>query len=286
MGSPLFSLIVTSYNREQYIQETLNSILFQDFNDYELIIADDCSTDSTFQVASSYQARFNDLKLVRNESNLGQFPNRNLAARMAMGEYILFVDSDDTLKEGTLRYLADIISIYTSIDFFIINKQVKPNGCIQMTSAEAYEYHFFQKSILHIGPGGTLIKKQLFDNIGGFPECYGVAGDMYYNLMAAANTQILLLDFDFLNYRIHGGQEKNKAYEYLVYGYHYFNDILSRNDIPLSLSKRKLLLDKSKKRFLVNTFRYAINRKSVKVVFQAINETDFTFSDFTKAVFS
>jgi glycosyltransferase involved in cell wall biosynthesis len=286
MGSPLFSLIVTSYNREQYIQETLNSILFQDFNDYELIIADDCSTDSTFQVASSYQDRFNDFKLVRNERNVGQFPNRNLAARMAMGEYILFVDSDDTLKEGTLRYLADIISIYNSIDFFIINKQFEPNGCIQMTSAEAYEYHFFQKSILHIGPGGTLIKKQLFDKIGGFPECYGVAGDMYYNLMAASKTDVLLLDNDFLNYRVHVGQEINKAYEYLVYGYHYFNDILSRNDIPLSYSKRKWLLDKSKKRFLLNTVLYAFNRKSLKVINQAIHDTSFTFSDFAKAVFS
>ncbi len=286
MHSPLISVIVTAYNREQFIQETLESILSQDFADYELIVADDCSIDATFQLATSFQTRFRDIKLYRNDRNLGQFPNRNFAASKSSGEYVLFVDSDDTIKPGTFSYLAGIISQYPSIDFFIINKQHNPGGCIQMTPAEAFKHHFFQKSILHIGPGGTLIKKSLFDEIEGFPECYGVAGDMYYNLIAASKSDILLLDNDYLNYRIHEGQEINKAYEYLVYGYHYFNDILSRNDIPLSAEEKRGLLDKSRKRFLLNTLRYAIKRKSVNLIFQAFRDVQFKVSDFQKAVFS
>jgi glycosyltransferase involved in cell wall biosynthesis len=286
VGTPLISVIITAFNREQFIQDTLESILSQEFTDYELIVVDDCSNDGTFQIAVSFQDKFSDIKLYRNNQNLGQFPNRNFAASKSTGKYILFVDSDDTIKPGTLNYLAGIINTYPSIDFFIINKQVNPDGCIQMTPAEAFNHHFFQKSILHIGPGGTLIRKTLFDEIGGFPECYGVVGDMYYNLMAAAKTDILLIDNDFLNYRIHAGQEINKTYEYLVYGYHYFNDILSRNDIPLSEEKKRWLLDKSRRRFLLNVFRYAINTKSIKIIFQAFRDVQFKLSDFQKAVFS
>lgn len=284
MSVPFFSIIVTSYNREQYIQETLESILLQGYKDYELILLDDCSSDSTFKIAASYQSKFNNVQIHKNAENLGQFPNRNKAARLATGKYILFVDSDDTIKDGTLEYLSRIVSAYNNIDFFVINKMSSPNGCKQFSPNEAYRFHFFERSILHIGPGGTLISRKLFERIGGFPVCYGVAGDMYYNLLAAAHSDVLLLDFDFLNYRIHAGQEINKGYEYLIYGYLYFKDVLSRSDVPLLESEKIMLIDKSKRRFLLNTISYAFKKQSFTVMKKALMEVDFRFSDFLKAL--
>lgn len=284
MSVPFFSIIVTSYNREQYIQETLESILLQGYKDYELILLDDCSSDSTFKIAASYQSKFNNVQIHKNAENLGQFPNRNKAARLATGKYILFVDSDDTIKDCTLEYLSRIVSAYNNIDFFVINKMSSPNGCKQFSPNEAYRFHFFERSILHIGPGGTLISRKLFERIGGFPVCYGVAGDMYYNLLAAAHSDVLLLDFDFLNYRIHAGQEINKGYEYLIYGYLYFKDVLSRSDVPLLESEKIMLIDKSKRRFLLNTISYAFKKQSFTVMKKALMEVDFRFSDFLKAL--
>ena len=284
MSVPVFSIIVTSYNREQYIHETLESILSQGYQDYELILLDDCSSDSTFEIAASYQSKFNNVEIHKNAENLGQFPNRNKAARLATGNYILFVDSDDTIKDGTLEYLSRIVSAHNNIDFFVINKMSSPNGCIQFSPNEAYRFHFFKKSILHIGPGGTLISRKLFERIGGFPVCYGVAGDMYYNLLAAAHSDVLLLDFDFLNYRRHEGQEINKAYEYLIYGYLYFKDILSRRDVPLLESEKIMLIDKSKRRFLLNAISFAFKTRSFAVMNKALREVDYRFSDFLKAL--
>jgi glycosyltransferase involved in cell wall biosynthesis len=284
MSVPIFSIIITSYNREQYIQETLESILSQSYQDFELIVCDDHSADSTFDIALSYKSKFKNIQLHQNKENIGQFPNRNKAAKLATGQYILFVDSDDTLKDGTLEYLFRIVNRYTDIDFFLINKSTSDIECRRFTSNEAYRYHFFKKSILHIGPGGTIISRKLFERIGGFPLCYGVAGDMYYNLHAASYSDIILLDFDFLNYRRHAGQEINKAYEYLIYGYLYFNDILSRQDIPLLESEKKLLIDKSKRRFLINCLSYAIKKRSIRVFRKAFNAVDFHFSDFLKAL--
>jgi glycosyltransferase involved in cell wall biosynthesis len=284
MSIPVFSIIVTSYNREQYIQETLESILSQSYQDYELIVCDDCSSDSTFEIALSYQSKFSNVQFHRNTENLGQFPNRNRATKLAKGNYILFVDSDDTIKEGTLEYLSRIVNTYSDVDFFIISKMPSSNGCMQLNSNEAYRFHFYEKSILHIGPGGTLISRKLFERIGGFPVCYGVAGDMYYNLIAAAYSDVLLLDFDYLNYRRHAGQEINKAYEYLIYGYLYFKDVLSRHDSPLLERERTKLIDKSKRRFLLNAITYAFKKRSYNVLITAFRAVDYRFSDFLKAL--
>jgi glycosyltransferase involved in cell wall biosynthesis len=258
--------------------------LLQGYQDYELILLDDCSSDRTFEIAASYQSKFNNVQIHKNAENLGQFPNRNKAARLATGKYILFVDSDDTIKDGTLEYLSRIVSAQNNIDFFVINKMSSPNVCKQFSPNEAYRFHFFERSILHIGPGGTLISRKLFDRIDGFPLCYGVAGDMYYNLLAAAHSDVLLLDFDFLNYRRHAGQEINKGYEYLIYGYLYFKDILSRSDVPLLECEKIMLIDKSKRRFLLNTISYAFKTRSFAVMKKALMEVDYRFSDFLKAL--
>ena len=280
MQTPLFSIIVTSYNREKYIAETLDSILSQSFSDYELILVDDCSTDETFQIANSYKHKFNKTIFHQNEKNIGQFNNRNFGASFAEGEYILYVDSDDTIKDQTLSYLNDVVSKYKDVNFFLVNKLQNINGCIKLSPQESYRHHFFKKSILHIGPGGTLIKRVLFEKNNGFPDCYGAVGDMYYNLIAAANSDILLLDFDYLNYRRHADQEINKHYEYLIYGYKYFNDILSMPSSPLPERERKSLINKSKRRFLINCIRYAFKVRSLKIIPTSMKQVGFTYSDF------
>jgi glycosyltransferase involved in cell wall biosynthesis len=286
MQAPLFSIIVTSYNREKYIAETLDSILSQSFAAYELILVDDCSTDETFQIAKSYKNKFKKIVFHQNEKNIGQFTNRNFGASLAKGEYILYVDSDDTIKDGTLSYLYDIVSTYKNVDFFLVNKLPNINGCLKLSPQESYRHHFFKKSILHIGPGGTLIKRILFEKNNGFPTCYGAVGDMYYNLFNASNSDIVLLDFDFLNYRRHDNQELNKAYDYLIYGYLYFIDILSLPNLPLAKKECKSLINKAKRRFIFNAFNYAIKNRSQKVLIDSFKSVRFSFSDFIIALYA
>lgn len=286
MQVPLFSIIVTSYNREKYIAEALDSILSQSFLDYELILIDDCSSDKTFQIALTYKNKFDNFTFHQNEKNIGQFKNRNLGARLARGEYILYVDSDDTIKVGTLNYLNDIVSKYRDIGFFLIGKSQNINECIKLSPQEAYRHHFFKKSILHIGPGGTLIKRKLFEKNNGFPTCYGAVGDMYYNLYNASNSDIVLLDFDFLNYRRHDNQELNKAYDYLIYGHLYFHDILSLPNLPLTKKECKSLINKSKRRFIFNAFQFALKNRSPKVLIDLFRSVRFSFSDFIIALYA
>ena len=108
-GAPTASLIITTYNRARLLPRAVNSVLDQTYEDYELIIVDDCSTDSTPEIIQS----FNDprIRSFRHEANQGLAAARNTGIANARGEYIAFLDDDD---ECTPNRLADQISILDS----------------------------------------------------------------------------------------------------------------------------------------------------------------------------
>ena len=77
---PLVSVLMTSYNREKYITEAMESVLNSTYANFELIIVDDGSTDKTVAIANEYEKKDKRVKVHTNEKNLGQFQNRNKAA--------------------------------------------------------------------------------------------------------------------------------------------------------------------------------------------------------------
>lgn len=113
---PTFSIIIPAYNAEAYIKRCLDSILSQDFNDYEVIVIDDGSTDGTSNILEQYPQ----VKVI-SQSNHGMATARNRGLEMAQGDYILFVDSDDRLCSDALNTLSshlggeDIIGFGTQI---------------------------------------------------------------------------------------------------------------------------------------------------------------------------
>lgn len=91
--NPLISVVMSTYNRENMVKESIDSILNQTFSDFEFIIIDDCSTDNTFEIIKQY----NDdrIKLFRNEKNGGCTFNYHNAQNIAKGKYIAHIDDDD-----------------------------------------------------------------------------------------------------------------------------------------------------------------------------------------------
>ena len=75
--SPLVSVLMTAYNREKYIGEAIESVLQSTYKNFELIIVDDCSVDDTLKIASSFLKNDQRIQVFKNNSNLGQFRNRN-----------------------------------------------------------------------------------------------------------------------------------------------------------------------------------------------------------------
>lgn len=106
--SPFLSIIIPMYNTENYIRATLESIRIQDFDDYQIIVVDDGSTDSSLAVAKEYAVKDERISVLHKE-NGGQSSARNLGMRYAGGEYILFVDSDDQLAPNVLGRMTEIV---------------------------------------------------------------------------------------------------------------------------------------------------------------------------------
>jgi glycosyltransferase involved in cell wall biosynthesis len=103
-----FSIIIPAYNVEKYIAETLNSLWNQKYNNFEIIIINDGSIDNTDEIIIKNISQRNNIKyIVKNNSGLSE--TRNLGINVAVGEYLIFLDSDDLLRNDTLEYLDCII---------------------------------------------------------------------------------------------------------------------------------------------------------------------------------
>src|SRR5258706_6333730 len=101
--APLVTVAMVTYNSARYLTEAIESVLAQEFEDFELLICDDCSRDDTWQIASRYDDPR--IRAVRNEFNMGEYQNRNQALRLARGKYVMFLDGDDFLYPHGLGFM-------------------------------------------------------------------------------------------------------------------------------------------------------------------------------------
>ena len=108
---PLFSVIIPVYNVEKYLARCLDSLLNQDFKDYELVLIDDGSKDTSGQICDDYAKKYNNIIVIHHE-NRGVSLSREVGVNASHGEYLLFVDSDDSVREDYFEVLKN----YTKYD--------------------------------------------------------------------------------------------------------------------------------------------------------------------------
>lgn len=94
-ASPLVSIIVANYNNEQFIEECLESIMSQSYENIEIIVCDDNSTDNSKEILEKYNEQYNNISIAYNEQNKGVSYTRDRAIKISKGEYITTLDSDD-----------------------------------------------------------------------------------------------------------------------------------------------------------------------------------------------
>ena len=104
MNSPYFSIIIPVYNVEKYLSQCLDSILEQNFKDYELILINDGSSDDSLQICLDYQNKEKKIQVIE-QLNGGPSSARNNGLNRAKGKYVMFIDSDDWIASETLQIL-------------------------------------------------------------------------------------------------------------------------------------------------------------------------------------
>ena len=113
----LLSIIIPCYNSERFLAKTLDMLISQGVQNCEVIIINDGSTDRTSEIAHSYANRYENCVVIDKE-NEGVSVARNIGILSATGEYIYFLDSDDSLTDGTLDYFRKTITENTDTQFF------------------------------------------------------------------------------------------------------------------------------------------------------------------------
>lgn len=116
---PRFSVIVPAYKVQAYLQECLDSVLGQSYRDFELLAVDDCSPDSCRDIIEQAAAADSRVVPVLLSRNVGLGPARNAGIHRAAGDYLLFLDGDDTLTPGSLQALAERLEATGSPDVLV-----------------------------------------------------------------------------------------------------------------------------------------------------------------------
>ncbi|HXQ23799.1 MAG TPA: glycosyltransferase family A protein [Candidatus Acidoferrales bacterium] len=209
---PTVSVLMTAFNREKYIGAAIESVLAQSIDDFELLIVDDRSRDGTVDIAADYARRDRRIRVVVNESNLGDYPNRNRAARQARGRFLKYHDSDDLMYPHCLATMVAPLAAEPRAGFALTNGTWWPGGPCPMllTPRMCYQREFLGHGLFMCGPAGALFRTEVFHALGGFPET-GVGSDYLLWLSGCAQFSVLLVPADLFWYRVHGTQEYNSA---------------------------------------------------------------------------
>jgi len=166
----MVSVIIPTYNRGWVLREAVDSVLAQDFKDFELIVVDDGSTDNTRQILESYDQ---DLIVLR-QSNKGVSAARNRGIAAARGRLVAFLDSDDLWLP---RKLSSQVDFFNSNPAALINQTEEiwiRNGVRVNPKTRHHKFAgmIFEKSLALclVSPSAVMMKRSLFDEVGLFDE--------------------------------------------------------------------------------------------------------------------
>jgi len=169
---------------------------------------DDCSKDRTVEIARGFAEKDSRVKLFINEKNLGQFANRNLAARLGSGKYLKYLDSDDLLYPTGLEVLVSMMEQFPEAGYGLSeldqdDERIYP---YMLTPRGAYERHFIRRfMIFYKAPLSSIIKKEAFERVGGFTNPSG-EGDYEMWLLLSREHNVVLMPGGTVWYRVHDEQ--------------------------------------------------------------------------------
>mgnify|MGYP001103474823 FL=1 len=278
------SILTTVYNREKYIAACIDSVLASSFQDWELIIVDDVSTDTSLAIAKSYEKKDARIKVYVNQTNLGDYPNRNKAASYAKGKYLKYLDADDVIYPHGLEIMVHTMEQFPEAALGISQKvveDVKPYPFI-MQPKETFKREFLMRGVLGLGPTGTIIRRDAFETLGGFTGTRYIGDtELWYKI--ALTYPVVKMEDNLIFWRQHDDQEITKGQDSFFYLENAFKlkfNTLQKKELPLEALERQMALKKLTHRFsrdiarlilkghivLANTIRKSCGISWIKII--------------------
>jgi len=191
---PKVSVIIPTYNRGWVLREAIESVLSQEFSDYELIVVDDGSTDDTPEILEVYGRDI----IVLHQSNRGVSAARNRGIAVSRGQLVAFLDSDDLWLPRKLTRQVDFFKanpaalICQTQETWVRNGvRVNPGNRHHKFSGMIFEPSL---ALCLVSPSAVMIRKTLFDRVGTFDESLPACEDYDLWLRVSCRYPVFLLD--------------------------------------------------------------------------------------------
>lgn len=202
MEKPFFSIVTVCYNSEKTIRRTLESIRNQTFSNYEYVIIDGKSKDKTLDIVNEYMDFFRNKLHCISEPDKGIYDAFSKGVRHANGKYVWIVNSDDFLEENALQLVYEYIKGRGNFPDVICGK-------IEYFNPETNEKHIFgytkeignrefHKKRMGICHPATVVKNEVYENIGVFDDRFRIMGDVDWFLRLRENGY----EIDYLDLKL------------------------------------------------------------------------------------
>lgn len=247
---PLVSVLMTTYNREKYLGAAIESVMASTYQNWELLVVDDRSKDRSVEIAQSYAAKDPRVKVILNEKNLGDYPNRNKAASLAKGKYLKYVDADDMIYPVGLEILVTGMERFPEAGWGLSSLPQDANRLYPflLTGREAYLRHYFQEKLFHKAPLSAIMRKDAFEKVGGFSG-KRYLGDFEMWHVMANHFPVVLMSQGVVWYRVHEEQEMQNNRTDFTIPFKYLKcseEMLNHPDCPLSKDEKEKALNQIK----------------------------------------
>lgn len=232
--SPLISIITPTYNRAGLIEETIESILGQNYPNLDYIVLDDGSKDNTVEVMKKYDTKLR----FYSHSNRGETATDNRGFELAKGEIIGVINSDDPLLPGALQKIAQVMTDHPEImvvypDWYMTDA----HGTVKQ-EIRTHDYSYVDMVRLHqCYPGpAAFFRRKVVDTIGGRDPQFRYTADYDFWLRAGLVGPFMRIPEFLATFRVHGTAQSNETGA-LMAGEHIrlIDKLYARNDLPKEL---------------------------------------------------
>ncbi len=217
----MISIVVPIYNGEKYIEDCLKSIFNQTYEEWELILIDNASTDDSLKLCKIYAAQDDRIQLLHQHRNVGVSIARNLGMEKARGEYVTFIDVDDWVAPNYLETLLTL-KMNRNADMVICGYQKvydreqreKPKkqeyGVVEEYDSKGYLENYFLKGNTHCW--GVLYEQKLLEGVC-FQKRLSIGEDMLFLMEVAGRADnIIVCDYEGYYYYINENGAMNKKF--------------------------------------------------------------------------
>ena len=216
VASALVSVIIPTYNRAHLVDQAIQSVLDQTYQDFEIVVVDDGSTDNTREVISWYVQQYPEKVKYVFQPNAGCASARNAGLRVATGDYISFLDTDDLFEPRKLEVQLEVLQshdcqfVYSPSIEFDESGHVWIGGVAAAGCPEDFAIEHFMTAAAR--PGAILYKKECIQRVGGFDETLHFNEDSDFLQKVAIDFRGCYSDYPSVRVRHHpGSKSRNRV---------------------------------------------------------------------------